>query len=1400
MNYEVLKIMENNYAVVTGCDSYLLSLIIPDEITVGDTIVHVDSISPRAFRGNPDLRFVTIQGIRHISDYAFEQCINLESLTLERVQSIGEYSFFGATALKKVTADIHLEEIKSFAFMYSSSLKEFDLGNVRHFGCRCFQGSGIEKADLSNAGGFFADPRLLRIRIPVGSIYIDPSGDYFIYYDKNGNVIDMDEKDAYYEVIKILDDTYIEKTIITRVRGELQEEAFQYCEELTDVVFSKIYNKLAENLFNGCISLKKIKLSDNIDTIDIGVFRNCTSLMEVSLPNNPNFKTYPAELFAGCTSLSELTIPKSIEVIDKNAFVSTSIKKIYVTWSTQEELGRLRFPPMIFQSMDIYPPQYGIYLYPLYFYGGNIRKPAELAEYVSNGLKYKLNSIDYTAELMRNDLTGSDGTDIIIPGTFIDDNFNYIYKTTLISSNCFTDNANLISVNLPEGIEIIKESFRNCTSLKSIVIPKSVEEIYAGCFSGCTGLASIDIKGSLESIGDRFFWGCTSLTLIKLPASLITFGEEAFQDCVSLKSIDIPRSVENIGSRCFSGCTNLVSVLLPYSLKTLQERTFENCTSLKLIDIPSRVETIGDRCFQNTSVEIVSLHEGLKAIGNAAFIGIPIISIVIPKSVKTIGTECFLDCTKLTEVWLSDGLKTLSYRAFRNCGSLKSIDIPSSVESVGDECFQNCLLGVVSFQGAELKTIGSNAFGDCAMKEFEMPHSVETIGAGCFSRCVNLELIRLSDGLKTLPEDAFLGCTSLSSIDVPQFIVTIERSCFYNCSHLESVILHEGLQTIGSMAFANCQSIVSLFIPKGLETIGSMAFTNCSAVVSLFIPNSVKNIKSEAFSNCTGIEDIYLEHAGPDLLAVENKAFANVPSDCIVHVPDEAVNNYNATWQGFLIEKSEKIVIDDIVYEISFEFFTVSVGNNQTYNGDEHLVIPEAILYNGISFRVRNIGAYAFLGNNHIVTAEIHVANIGDRAFSECNSLTSITLPEKLEVIHSGLLSNAKALKSIVIPKSVSTIEVQAFSGCVNLKEIQLGHSNPEELTVDNSAFYGITNSFVYVPQEAENNYGEKWQGFIIQKSFIPVDIHILYDENGAVNAGASVIKSAMRATVILNASPNYGYKFLHWTDAAGNIIQTKNPWELKVSQELTVKANFMKSSGEGGNEDGTLFYATLVFDETKGTVTGGGLHANGEEVTLSITPNRGYRFMLIINSRIYAISTHEYKFNITENTIIQVAFIKEEMGGGIQVPVYINVFATEGGRVTGNKEYELGAEVKLKASPNQNCFFDSWVNENNEFISRDANYTFILTEQTPRVYTAKFKFKGITGDTQSVENIAEGINVFYRDNLLHVTGYEGLITVTSLSGKKAAQFTGGSPYPVDLFSGIYIVNGKNYSGKIIVQ
>ncbi|OAV65046.1 hypothetical protein Barb6XT_02578 [Bacteroidales bacterium Barb6XT] len=157
-------------------------------------------------------------------------------------------------------------------------------------------------------------------------------------------------------------------------------------------------------------------------------------------------------------------------------------------------------------------------------------------------------------------------------------------------------------------------------------------------------------------------------------------------------------------------------------------------------------------------------------------------------------------------------------------------------------------------------------------------------------------------------------------------------------------------------------------------------------------------------------------------------------------------------------------------------------------------------------------------------------------------------------------------------------------------------------------------------------------------------------------------------------------------------------------------------------------------------------------------------------------------------------------MGGGIQVPVYINVFATEGGRVTGNKEYELGAEVKLKASPYQNCFFDSWVNENNEFISRDANYTFILTEQTPRVYTAKFKFKGITGDTQSVENIPEGINVFYRDNLLHVTGYEGLITVTSLSGKKAAQFTGGSPYPVDLSSGIYIVNGKNYSGKIIVQ
>ena len=63
---------------------------------------------------------------------------------------------------------------------------------------------------------------------------------------------------------------------------------------------------------------------------------------------------------------------------------------------------------------------------------------------------------------------------------------------------------------------------------------------------------------------------------------------------------------------------------------------------------------------------------------------------------------------------------------------------------------------------------------------------------------------------------------------------------------------------------------------------------------------------------------------------------------------------------------------------------------------------------------------------------------IGAYAFSDCSSLSSISLPTGLITIGYNAFSNCVLLESVFIPYGVKNIGSEAFSGCVKLKEINI--------------------------------------------------------------------------------------------------------------------------------------------------------------------------------------------------------------------------------------------------------------------------------------------------------------------------------------------------------------------------
>ncbi len=96
----------------------------------------------------------------------------------------------------------------------------------------------------------------------------------------------------------------------------------------------------------------------------------------------------------------------------------------------------------------------------------------------------------------------------------------------------------------------------------------------------------------------------------------------------------------------------------------------------------------------------------------------------------------------------------------------------------------------------------------------------------------------------------------------------------------------------------------------------------------------------------------------------------------------------------------------------------------RTYNDESIrcITVPEHISYNSVTYSV---------------------TSIGDFAFNNCYSFTSIILPNSVTSIGRVAFQNCSALTSITIPKSVISIGEKAFHNCYSLSSIIVENENP---------------------------------------------------------------------------------------------------------------------------------------------------------------------------------------------------------------------------------------------------------------------------------------------------------------------------------------------------------------------
>ena len=345
--------------------------------------------------------------------------------------------------------------------------------------------------------------------------------------------------------------------------------------------------------------------------------------------------------------------------------------------------------------------------------------------------------------------------------------------------------------------------------------------------------------------------------------------------------------------------------------------------------------------------------------------------------------------------------------------------------------------GVIKFK-TDITSIGNLAFRICSnLASIEIPNSVTSIGEGAFRDCAGLTTIDIPNSVTSIGTEAFCN-SGLTTIVIPNSVISIESGAFYNCSNLTSVTIPNSVTSIGGSAFRST-GLISVTIPNSVTSIGIHNFSYCSSLTSVTIPNSITSIGDYAFRNCNSLTSVTIPNS---VTSIGKESFYNCSSLTSVTINSNDIINPSISYTesnniGTIFgSQVENYIIGNGITSIGeMAFYNCSSLTSVTINSND--IINPSISYT----ESNNIGTiFGSQVENYIIGNGI--TSIGSFAFYDCTGLASIVIPDSITSIGANAFNSCTTLTSITIPNNVTRIGYHAFYGCAGLTTIIVENGN----------------------------------------------------------------------------------------------------------------------------------------------------------------------------------------------------------------------------------------------------------------------------------------------------------------------------------------------------------------------